>query len=160
MLYAHGQPLLVDLLYPHHIWGCRTEAHNTIMVNGKEQAGRVNIAGGRDDPDHRGVVAGPFPAPWSGPSSTAPAWYARLVGDASLAYEAADLTSFVREVMYLRHRGAGAPPDYFVMFDDIVTPAPSRLDWLLHTYGDVRAERQHPHHHSGPGRGGGDAGVA
>jgi len=130
VLYARGEPLLVDLFYPHDIWGCLTEAHNTIMVNGKDQRGHVNVAGGRDDPDHRGTVADLVDAPW----------YARIVGDASLAYDPSDLTSFVREIMYLRHAGAGAPPDYFVMLDDVETPQPSRLDWILHTYGDVTFE--------------------
>jgi hypothetical protein len=128
VLYALEKPLLIDLFYPHNIWGCLTEAHNTVMVNGKEQAGHVNVAGGRDDPDHRGIVAGLVNAPW----------YARIVGDASLAYEKDNLTSFVRETMYLRHADAAAPPDYFVMLDDIETPKPSQIDWLLHTYGDAK----------------------
>jgi hypothetical protein len=125
VLYALGRPLLVDLFYPHNIWGVKTEAHNTVMVDGREQAGRVNVAGGRDDPDHRGVIGGLIDTPW----------YARLVGDASMAYEPDNLTSFVREVMYLRHTGADTPPDYFVLFDDLVAPKPSRIDWMLHTYG-------------------------
>ena len=125
VLYAYGKPLLIDLFYPHNIWGVKTEAHNTVMVNGEEQAGRVNVAGGRDSVDHRGTVADLVSAPW----------YARLVGDASMAYEPTNLTSFVREVMYLRHATPEAPPDYFVMFDDLEMPAPSRIDWQLHTYG-------------------------
>lgn len=127
VLYARGKPLLVDLFYPHEIWGCLTEAHNTIMVNGKEQRGEVKVAGGRDDPEHRGAVADLVSAPW----------YARVVGDASLAYDPSDLTSFVREVMYLRHVEEGASPDYFVMLDDVETPRPSRLDWMVHTYGEA-----------------------
>ena len=128
VLYAYGKPLLIDLFYPHNIWGCLTEAHNTIMVNGKDQSGRVNVAGGRDDPEHQGIVADLVDAPW----------YARIVGDASLAYDPANLTSFIRETMYLRHVGAETPPDYFVMLDDVETPALSRIDWLLHTYGDAK----------------------
>ena len=127
VLYALGKPLLIDLFYPHQIWGCLTEAHNTIMVNGKDQSGHVNVAGGRDDPEHKGIVADLVEAPW----------YARIVGDASLAYDPADLTGFVREIMYLRQSGAGMPPDYFVMLDDVETPAPSNLDWMLHTYGET-----------------------
>jgi hypothetical protein len=100
----------------------KTEAHNTVMVDGKEQAGRVNVAGGRDDPDHRGVIGDLIDTPW----------YARMVGDASMAYEPDNLTSFVREVMYLRHAGADTPPDYFVLFDDVDATGPSRYDWLLH----------------------------
>jgi hypothetical protein len=127
VLYALGRPLLIDLFYPHNIWGVKTEAHNTVMVDGREQAGRVNVAGGRDDPDHRGIIGDLIDAPW----------YARMVGDASMAYGPDNLTSFVREVMYLRHTGADTPPDYFVLFDDLVAPKPSRIDWMLHTYGDA-----------------------
>jgi hypothetical protein len=61
----------------------------------------------------------------------------RMVGDASLAYEPADVNSFVREVLYLRHAEASDPKDYFVLFDDVDATAPSSFDWLLHTYGDV-----------------------
>jgi hypothetical protein len=127
VLYAYGQPLLVDLRYPHDIWGVKTEAHNTIMVNGKDQAGRVHVAGGREDPMLWGVVADLVEAPW----------YVRLIGDASLAYDPQDVNSFVREVMYLRHSSAADPQDYFVLFDDVDATAPSRYDWLLHTYGSV-----------------------
>ncbi len=127
VLFAHGEPLIVDLFYPHEIWGCKTEAHNTIMVNGREQAGRVNVAGGRDDPMHRGVISDLVESPW----------YSRLVGDASLAYDPKDVNSFVREVLYLRSTGAPASPEYFVLFDDVDATAPARYDWLLHTYGSI-----------------------
>jgi hypothetical protein len=130
VLYAYGQPLIVDLRYPHEIWGCETEAHNTIMVNGGEQAGHVRVAGGRGDPMHRGVISDLIESPW----------YVRMVGDASLAYDPKDVNSFVREVMYLRKAGASGPGDYFVLFDDVDATAPSRFDWLLHTYGQVRRE--------------------
>ena len=63
-LYAKGRPLLVEMHYPRTIWGCETEAHNTIMVNGKEQRGHVKVAGGRGNPDHRGVVGDLVAAPW------------------------------------------------------------------------------------------------
>ncbi len=127
VLYAYGRPLLVDLLYPHKIWGCETEAHNTIMVNGKDQRGHVRLQGGSGDPNHRGVIGDMIDSPW----------YTRLVGDASLAYEQDDVKSFVREVMYLRKAAPSDPADYFVMFDDVDATAPSRIDWLLHTYGSI-----------------------
>jgi hypothetical protein len=129
VLYAHGRPLIIDLLYPHDIWGCRTEAHNTIMVDGKDQRGEVRVAGMRGQPDQRGVIGDLLDA----------GWYARLVGDASLAYEQGDVRSFVREIMYLRHVRGADPPDYFVLFDDVSATHPARLDWLLHTYGDLDA---------------------
>ncbi len=62
------------------------------------------------------------------------------MGDASLAYDPKDVNSFVREVMYLRHADPAQPPDYFVLFDDVDAVAPSRVDWLLHTYGDMKVD--------------------
>jgi hypothetical protein len=61
------------------------------------------------------------------------------VGDASLAYEPSDVRSFVREVMYLRHAAPADPADYFVMLDDVRATHPARMDWMLHTYGDITA---------------------
>jgi hypothetical protein len=118
----------------------KTEAHNTVMVDGREQAGGVNVAGGRDNPDHRGTIADLVSTPW----------YAHLTGDASMAYEPDNLTSFVREVLYLRHVGATTPPDYFLLFDDLETPALSPIDWMLHTYGSCHPERSEG---SAPGSG-------
>jgi hypothetical protein len=130
VLYAKGRPLIVDLLYPHKIWGCQTEVHNTIMVNGKDQRGSVRVAGGRGKPEDRTVVSDLVEAPW----------YARVLGDASLAYDQDDVRSFIREVMYLRQTGEQDPPDYFVLFDDADATAPSALDWMLHTYGEIKVD--------------------
>ena len=129
VLYAYGKPLIVDLLYPTDVWGCQTEAHNTIMVAGKEQHGTVGIMGQGSGPDayHRGMIGEAVGTPW----------YTRLVGDASLAYEQSDVRSFVREVMYLRKAAPADPPDYFVMLDDVNATHPARMDWMLHTYGDI-----------------------
>ena len=130
VLYAHGKPLIVDLFYPHKIWGCETEAHNTILVNNRDQAGVVRVQGCRGNPDHRGVIGDLMETPW----------YVRLVGDASAAYEPDDVNSFVREVMFLRKAGEGDPPDYFVMFDDVDATGPMPMDWLLHTYGEMSVD--------------------
>jgi len=130
VLYAHGAPLLVDLLYPHRLWGCQTEAHNTVMVNGKDQRGEVRVAGMRGSPEDRGVVAGFINTPW----------YAHLVGDASMAYDPQEVSSFVREVMYLRHQQEGDPPDYFVMFDELAMPESALPSWLAHTYAHPEVE--------------------
>lgn len=127
VLYACGQPLIVDLFYPHKIWGCETEAHNTILINNRDQAGVVRVQGCRGKPNHRGAIGDLIDTPW----------YTRLVGDASAAYEPEDVRSFVREVLYLRHSGTDTPPDYFVIFDDVDATGPMPMDWLLHTYGDL-----------------------
>ncbi len=129
VLYAYGEPLLADFFYPRtSTWGITAQAHNTIVVNGKDQRGSVKIAGGRGKPDHRTVVSDLVSTPW----------YARLVGDASLAYDQGDVKSLVREVMYLRQAGPADPADYFVMFDDVQAASPMPMDWLLHSYGEVQ----------------------
>jgi hypothetical protein len=132
-LYAYGQPLLVDFFYPRTTWGITAEAHNTIMVNGKDQRGHIKVAGAHGRPDHRTVLGDLVEAPW----------YARLVGDASLAYDQDDVRSFVREVMYLRKTDPQGPPDYFLVFDDVEATGPMRMDWLLHSYGDFEVNRNH-----------------
>jgi hypothetical protein len=122
-LWSRGQPLITDLLYPHVIWGCETEAHNTVKVNGKDQRGVVRLQGCRGKPDHRGVLGGIVDTPI----------YSRLVGDASLAYEIEDVNSFLREVIYLRETENAK--EYFVLFDDIDTTGAYPIDWHLNTYG-------------------------
>jgi hypothetical protein len=130
VLYAYGRPLIVDLLYVHRPLSSRTEAHNTIMVNEREQRGWMFVSGARGKPDHRGIIGGLLDAPW----------YAHLVGDASLAYEQDDVRSFVREIMYLRRTEETAPPDYFVMLDDVDATKAMPMDWNLHTYGDITVD--------------------
>jgi hypothetical protein len=131
VLYAYGKPLIAELWYPMTVWACETEAHNTIMVAGKEQYGKVGIMGQGSGPDsyHRGMVGDAVDTPW----------YTRLVGDASLAYDPGDVRSFVREAMYLRHTDPADPADYFVMFDDVAATRPVPMDWMLHTYGRITA---------------------
>ncbi len=51
-------------------------------------------------------------------------YYDCVVGDASTAYPKL-LTKFLRHVVFMK-------PDYFVIFDELVAPKPSRFDWLLH----------------------------
>jgi len=138
VLYAYGKPLIAELWYPMQVWACETEAHNTIMVAGKEQYGKVGIMGQGSAPDsyHRGIIGDALD---TGGEALRTPWYTRLVGDASLAYEPSDVRSFVREVMYLRHAAPTDPADYFVMLDDVRATHPARMDWMLHTYGDITA---------------------
>ena len=125
VLYAYGQPLIVDLNYPHQLWGVRTEAHNTIMVNERDQLGSAGIAGNRSDPRHRGVLGGWLESPW-----------VRAAGRRRLDdVRSADVKSFVREVLCLRQTGLGQPSDYYLVFDDVVATKPLPMDWHLHTFG-------------------------
>jgi hypothetical protein len=130
VLFSQGRPLIVDLLYPKEIWGCGTEAHNTMMVNGRDQRGTVRVQGCRGKAEHRGIVD----------DLVASAWHERLVGDASMAYEPDDVKSFVREVIHLRKDAGAGVAEAFVLFDDVDATAAFPMDWRLHTYGEMRAE--------------------
>lgn len=127
VLYSHGQPLIVDLNYPRQRWGVRTEAHNTIMVNQRDQLGGAGVSGGRSDPRHRGVLGGMIETPW----------YVRWVGDASMTYAPADVKSFVREMICLRRTDSEQPSDYYLVFDDVRATGPKPVDWHLHTFGKM-----------------------
>lgn len=119
-LYAYGSRLIVDQGYPHEVWGCRTEAHNTIRVNSQDQFPRTNPAGGARQPQHVCEIS----------EFVHTDLYGHLVGDATTAYDSEDVRKFTREVMFIR-------PDIFVIFDDVVTMRPLDVDWSVHTFGDL-----------------------
>ena len=127
-LWSRGIPLLIELGYPHELWGVKTEAHNTVMVAGEEQLGDARIAGRRGDPRQFGKIGHVADA----------GWYAHLTGDASAVYDPATVSSFVREIMYLRSEEGS--PEYFIMFDDVVATQPVRMDWIAHTYGELQVD--------------------
>jgi hypothetical protein len=128
VLYAYGEPLLIDTYYPRtNYWALRAESHNTVTVEGQDQRGKLFIAGLHGKPDHRTVMGGLVQAPW----------YARIVGDASLAYDQNNVSSYVREALYLRKLNTQDPPDYLVFFDDLSTPVPAKATWWFHTYGKI-----------------------
>lgn len=117
ILYAGGEPLVIDsgcydyFGSPHfNEWFCKTPAHNTLLVNGHGQA--VHTAGA-----HGRIAA----------FRTTPGLdYIR--GDASnpVVYQGR-VERFERHVLFLRQLGL------FVLIDEVQTPAPARIDWLLHT---------------------------
>ena len=129
VLYAHGRPLITDLGYPHQRWGCLTEAHNTIAVNGKEQLNGVNVAGGRGGSDHWCDISDFMHTPE----------YDYLKGDATRGYDPEDVKGFIREVMFVRP-GEDDEPAYFVISDEVEATRPSRFDWHLHTFGQMDVE--------------------
>jgi len=93
------------------------------MVNGKEQLDGVNVAGGRGGADHCAEIT----------EFMHTAQYDYLKGDASQGYDPEDVTSFTREVIFVR-------PDYFILFDQVLATKPSRFDWHLHTLGQMIVE--------------------
>ena len=119
-LYAYGSRLLVDLGYVHDVWGCRTEAHNTIRVNDKDQFPHTRPAGGARKPEHFCRIS----------EFVHTEFYDHLIGDATTAYDPNDVEKATREVMYIR-------PDTFAIFDDVLTTRPLDVDWSVHTYGDL-----------------------
>jgi len=129
VLYAHGRPLITDLGYPHETWGCLTEAHNTIMINGKEQLDGVKVAGGRGGSDHWCEISDFMHTPQ----------YDYLKGDATRGYDPTDVKLFTREVMFVR-QATSERPEYFIMFDRVEATERSRFDWHLHTYGEMTVE--------------------
>lgn len=126
MLYAGGEPLIIDSgcydYYgsPHfNGWYIKTEAHNTILVNGQGQA--VQTAGA-----HGRVTA--F-------RSTDRYDYVRADASNPLVYEGR-LTRFERHVLFLRDL------ECFVLIDEIETPEPARIDWLMHTQAAPEIRRE------------------
>jgi hypothetical protein len=117
MLFAGGEPLVIDSgcydYYgsPHfNEWYIKTSAHNTLLVDGKGQA--VQVAG-----SHGHIKA----------FRTTPD-YDYVCGDAAnpIVYEGR-VRWFDRHVLFLRRLGL------FVLIDEVETPQPVQIDWLLHT---------------------------
>ncbi len=111
---AYGDKLAIDGGYYDH-WGSPhfrgystlTQAHNTIMVNGRGQSVRTDGADGR--------ITGYFDSPNFG----------YVAGDASGAkvYNGL-LTRFDRQIVFVK-------PDYVVIFDQLEAPEPSTFTWQL-----------------------------
>ncbi|HYF78759.1 MAG TPA: DUF4962 domain-containing protein [Symbiobacteriaceae bacterium] len=119
ILYAGGEPLVIDSgcydYYgsPHfNEWYIKTPAHNTILVDGQGQA--VQMAGA-----HGRIAA--F-------RSSDGIDYIRADASNPVVYQGR-VNRFDRHVFFLREQGL------FVLVDEVETPAPSTLDWLLHTQG-------------------------
>src|SRR5690606_3559163 len=70
----------------------------------------------------RGVITTYFPG----------SEYDYVVGDATAAYQGR-LTKAVRSVIHLR-------PGGFVLFDDVAAPAPSILEWNLHSLSPMQLD--------------------
>jgi hypothetical protein len=116
---AYGEPLIVDSGYytsygdkHHYGWTVTTQAHNTILVDGKGQPTRNLDAWGR-------IAKFDQTADW-----------AYIQGDATAAYRDPELRRFLRNVLWRR----GERVQTYVIYDDIEAKdgQPHRYDWLLH----------------------------
>lgn len=92
----------------HHQWTRATRSVNSILVNGEGQVQRK--------PEARGAIT----------AFSCGDGYDYAEGEAGDAY-GGNLKRFRRHVVHVR-------PGVFVMFDDLVAPAPSTFQWLLHAY--------------------------
>jgi Heparinase II/III-like protein/Domain of unknown function (DUF4962) len=115
-IFARGQWLAVD---PGYSRVKDTRDHNTVIVNGKGQAGE----GGPWLDYWAFQQRQPVPAIRLAESSPA---YDTVLGDVGAIYvDEARLRHFRRQVVFLK-------PDVFVIADDIEAEGMSRFEWLLH----------------------------
>ena len=114
VLHAGGEIMACDAGYYtyygdtyHRQWSMATQAHNSVLVNGKGQP--KSIAS-------KGRVSAFFNSPD----------YCLFTGDAATAYPGA-LEVFDRTVLFIR-------PGVFVVSDDLAAPEPSEFSWILNTF--------------------------
>ncbi|NOZ23134.1 MAG: DUF4962 domain-containing protein [Planctomycetes bacterium] len=125
VIYAYGEPLVIDAGYydwygsPHHYgYTITTQAHNTLLIDGQGQVDRQITA--------KGKVTDFYTGPG----------FDYGAGDASEAYPK-PLEKFLRHFLFVGRR-------YFVVWDEITTRKPCKLQWLLHSLEkmDVDSEKQ------------------
>lgn len=115
-IFARGEWLAVD---PGYSEVKDTRDHNTVIVNGKGQAGEGNAWLDYWAFQQR------LPAPSIRRVESHPD-YDSLIGDAGNIYvDEARLARFRRQVLFLK-------PNVFVVADDLAAREPSRFEWLLH----------------------------
>ena len=119
MLNAYGDKLAIDGGYYDHYnsrhfkaYSVQTQAHNTVLVNGKGQALRKEGADG--------VMTGYFDSPHFG----------YVAGDASnpKLYHG-QIDRFDRDIVFFK-------PDFVAVYDRLVAPKPAKFQWLLHSHSD------------------------
>ncbi len=115
-LFAFGKWLALDPGYVHEKW---TRDHNTILVNGRGQAGE-----GGEWLDYMAFESRQ-PAPSILRAETNPD-FDYVIGDAGGIYvDEARVEHFRRHLLFLK-------PHTVVILDDVKSRQPSRVDWLLH----------------------------
>jgi hypothetical protein len=115
MLFAHGQRLSIDPGYASPKW---TADHNTVLVNGRGQAGE-----GKTYLDYMAFEnRSPYPAILRAETKND---YDYVIGDAGNIYvDEAQLKHFRRHLLFLK-------PDIVVIADDLEARKPSKFEWLL-----------------------------
>ena len=134
-LHAHGQWLVLDPGYVREKW---TRDENTIVVNGRGQAGEGSVW-----LDYM-AFQNREPAPRILRAETNPD-FDYVIGDAGNAYvDEAGVRHFRRHLLFLK-------PDVIVVLDDVAVSRPSEIDWLLQTREKAvqRSEREFELLHGG-----------
>jgi len=115
-LFAFGKWLALDPGYVHQKW---TRDHNTVLVNGRGQAGE-----GSEWLDYMAFESRQ-PAPSVLRAETNPE-FDYVIGDAGGIYvDEAGVEHFRRHLLFLK-------PHTVVILDDVKSRQPARVDWLLH----------------------------
>ncbi|MEW6357264.1 MAG: DUF4962 domain-containing protein [Planctomycetota bacterium] len=114
VIYAFGEPLVIDAGYydwygsPHHYgYTVASQAHNTLLIDGRGQVEREITA--------KGKVTDFFTGPG----------FDYGVGDATEAYKP-PMQKFLRHVLFVGRR-------YFIVWDDVEMQKPCKAQWLLHS---------------------------
>jgi hypothetical protein len=114
VLHAGGEIMACDAGYYtysgdtyHSNWSRTTQAHNSILVNGRGQPRGI---------ESKGNVSAFFNSPE----------YCLFVGDAASAYPGL-LNRFDRAVLFVR-------PDVWIVCDELSAPEPSEYRWVLNTF--------------------------
>jgi hypothetical protein len=121
-IFAYGKWLALDAGYVYEKW---TKDHNTVLVNGKGQAGE-----GGEWLDYM-AFENREPAP-SILVAKSTSKYDYVIGDAGNVYvEEAGLSHFRRHLLFLK-------PNIVVILDDLKGKQPSKFEWLLQAYDKLK----------------------
>lgn len=121
-IFAYGKWLALDPGYVYEKW---TSDHNTILFNGKGQAGE-----GDKWLDYM-TFESRSPVPSIRLAKTTPA-YDYVIGDAGNIYvEEAGVSHFRRHLLFLK-------PNIVVILDDVKGKQPSKFQWLLQAYDQLK----------------------
>ena len=115
-----GEWLITDPGYidyrpgPTNIFTLQSVGHNTILIDGEGQNKLGNSQVKEFFHSH---------------------YYDYVAGDASKSYSSEKLNKFLRHIVYLR-------PDYFLIFDQLVSPKPAKFEWLLQASNSGKTNRE------------------
>jgi hypothetical protein len=120
-IYYQGEPITCGPGYVSGTDFATTWTHNCLLVDGKGQ--------GQEPGDHQSLPLGTTGVIEQ--VDVNDPYYRYVLGDASAVYNGqsgnGDLDEWLRHVVFVEN------PNYFVIYDYVKAPAPSRFDWLLNS---------------------------